>query len=85
MEFRWNDWNREHAAKHGVSREEAEQVVRSPFPHFPRRHKEGSWPAVGRAGGGRVIEVVYIVDPGGALFIIHAMPLTGRRRNKWRR
>ena len=35
MEFRWNDWNIEHLAKHGVDLDEAELVVsqaRSPYP-----------------------------------------------------
>jgi hypothetical protein len=33
--FRWNDWNIEHLAKHGVDPDEAEQVItqaRAPYP-----------------------------------------------------
>jgi hypothetical protein len=32
-EFRWNDWNRDHATQHGVSEQEAELIVR----HGPRQ------------------------------------------------
>ena len=35
MDFRWNYWNEEHLARHGVSPPEAEEVIlgaRSPFP-----------------------------------------------------
>ena len=35
VEFRWNDWNIEHVAKHGVEPDEAELVViqaRAPYP-----------------------------------------------------
>ena len=27
MEFRWNDWSLEHVGRHGVTQEEAEEVV----------------------------------------------------------
>jgi hypothetical protein len=35
---------------------------------------------VGRGVGDRFLQVVYVVDPDERLFIIHAMPLTTRRR-----
>jgi hypothetical protein len=37
MEFRWNAWNRDHSARHGVDPEEAEWVVESAKSPFPRK------------------------------------------------
>ena len=31
MDFRWNEWNEDHATQHGVSVEEAETVRRSGY------------------------------------------------------
>ena len=37
MEFRWNEWNIDHIAEHGVRPEEAEAVVRNAKSPYPRR------------------------------------------------
>jgi hypothetical protein len=37
MEFRWNEWNVEHATRHGVSVAEIEWLIEaaeSPFPEY---------------------------------------------------
>jgi hypothetical protein len=34
----------------------------------------------GRGKGNRMVQVAYILDPDGTIFVIHAMPLTTRRR-----
>ena len=78
--FRWNDWNLVHATKHGVSVEEAEHVVRCARRPYPRRVGNDKWQVIGRGVGDRWVQVAYLVDPDRRLFIIHAMPLTGRRR-----
>jgi uncharacterized DUF497 family protein len=78
--FRWIDWNREKLEKHGVSIEEAERVVNNahwPYPHY---RGDGKWLVIGRGQGDRFVEVVYVVHDKRTLFIIHAMPLTTRRR-----
>ena len=72
MEFRWNNWNVNHIAKHGVSPEEAEHVVRWATRH--KRHKKGSWIVYGRGNSQRKVEVIYVKGPDGTLYIIHAMP-----------
>jgi hypothetical protein len=43
MEFRWNDWNIEHLAGHGVSADEAEMVIRGARSPFPRKIEEDKW------------------------------------------
>ena len=52
MEFRWNEWNIDHVAEHGVRPEEAEAAVRNARLPYPRRHMEGKWFVRGRGIGG---------------------------------
>jgi uncharacterized protein len=85
MDFRWNDWNEEHVGKHGVSIEEAESVVetaRSPFPRMIEDDKRLVW---GRGSGGRLLQVIFIVDEDDTIYIIHARPLTEREKGRFRR
>lgn len=78
--FRWNEWNVAKIEKHGVKVHEAERVVRNARRPYPRRIGDEKWQVVGRGRGERFLQVIYVVDPDGTLFIIHAMPLTTRRR-----
>ena len=75
MEFRWNQWNIEHVAKHGVHPEEAEAVVAGAIPPFPRDIGDGMYLVCGPAPGGRMLQVIYVPDPGETVYIIHARPL----------
>jgi|SRR5665213_2744681 len=72
VEFRWNAWNVNHIAEHGVMPPEAEHVVR--FTRRRRKHRKGSWEVIGRGFSNRRMRVVYIIDPDGTFYIIHAMP-----------
>ena len=83
-EFRWNEWNLEHATKHGVSPAEAEQVVNNPGRGWPRKGGDQKLMVQGRGVGDRFVQVVYVVDPDGCYYIVHAMPLSGRRRGRQR-
>ncbi|MGD0462521.1 MAG: hypothetical protein ABSB74_08535 [Tepidisphaeraceae bacterium] len=82
--FRWNEWNLDHVTRHGVSVVEAEKVVRRASRPWPRRAGERKWIVEGRGLGDRPVRVVYLVDSDDAIFIIHAMPLTTRRRRRSR-
>jgi uncharacterized DUF497 family protein len=75
-EFRWNAWNEDHATKHGCSIQEIESVV---CRHLGQARHNGPEKRVlqGRGQGDRVIQVVFLY---GTLFVIHAMPLSTRRR-----
>ena len=78
-DFRWIEWNVEKVEKHGCTPGEAERVVNHPARGFPRR--DGVKRLVrGRGQGDRWVQVVYLIDPDGTIFVIHAMPLTSRRR-----
>jgi uncharacterized DUF497 family protein len=78
--FRWNEWNREHATRHGVSQWEAEHAVDNSTRGLPIRCGKKKLMVQGRGEGGRIVQVVYLLDPEGTIYIIHAMPLTTRRR-----
>ena len=85
MDFRLNDWNVAHIAQHGVSVQEAEAVVRLARNPYPRKRPNEKWYVAGRGNGGRIIQVVFIEDEDGSLYVIHARPLTEMEKRRWRR
>jgi len=85
MDFRWNDQNVEHIAGNGVDPEEAEQVVENGEPPWPRYRGDGRYLVWGRGRGDRLLQVVFVLDPDDAIYIIHARPLTEREKRRYRR
>ena len=85
MEFRWNEWNIDHIAKHGVSWEEAEMVVRGARKPFPRKIEDEKWLAWGRGQRGRFLQVIFVVDPEETVYVIHARPLNEQEKRRLRR
>ncbi len=85
MEFRWNEWNIDHIAMHGVSPDEAEAVVRNARRPYPRYHKDGKWLVWGRGSGGRLLQVIFVLDEDDTKFVIHARPLTDREKKRPRK
>src|SRR4051794_15134883 len=59
--FCWNDWNVGHIAEHGVSPEEAEDVVRGARPPFPRDRGDGKFLVWGQMSAGRYLQVIYVL------------------------
>lgn len=59
-EFRWNEWNLEHVALHGVTIDEAEMVVAETTPPYPEYIGDGKYRVYGRGTGGRLIHVIFI-------------------------
>lgn len=84
MEFRWNDWNIEHIAKHGVSPDEAERVVRRAEAPFPRKMADDKWLVWGRGNGGRPIQAIFVLDEDETIYVIHARPLTDNEKRRFR-
>jgi uncharacterized DUF497 family protein len=80
--FRWNDWNRDHAGRHGVELLEAERVVEN---GDRRRIDDDKYKVIGRGTGGRWVQVIYIFDPPGVVYVIHARPLTDAEKRRARR
>jgi uncharacterized DUF497 family protein len=85
MRFRWIDWNREHVADHSVDPDEAEMVVRQARPPFPRKIEEEKWLVIGPGKGGRLLQVIYIVDEDKTVFVIHARPISEREKRRFRK
>ncbi len=85
IEFRWNAWNLDHATKHGVAPYEAEKVVRGAQRPYPKRMDNEKWMVHGQGIGGRYVQVFYLVDAEGTLYIIHARPLSGAEKRRYRR
>jgi len=85
MDFRWNEWNLEHIARHGVEPEEVEYVVLAARRPWPRYRGDDKWLVCGRGRGGRFLQVVYILDEDNLVFVIHARPLTDAEKRRMRR
>ena len=85
MEFRWNDWNLEHATCHGVSPDEAEYVVEHARPPFPEEIGEEKFRVRDQTMAARYVQVIYIFDPEDVVYVIHARDLTEREKRALRR
>jgi uncharacterized DUF497 family protein len=85
MEFRWIEWNIDHAAKHGVTRGEIEDVVRRARPPFPRAIGDDKLLVIGRGTGGRWVQETFLTDDDGDVFVIHARPLSDSEKRRYRR
>jgi uncharacterized DUF497 family protein len=85
MEFRWIEWNVDKCLKHGVQPEEAEEAVRNARRPYPRKVDDEKTLVRGQTDAGRYLQVVYLIDEDDALFVIHAMPLSPRKKRNYRR
>jgi len=85
MDFRWNDWNVEHIGMHGVSSDEVEMTVRCAHSPFPRKIEDDNWLVWGRGQGGRLLQVIFVLDEDDTVFVIHARPLTDKEKRRLRR
>ena len=85
--FRWNDWNRQHIARHGISPDQAEKVVLGARRPYPSYEGDGRWLVRGQDAAGDYLQVISVVDPAPAesLYVIHARPLTDREKRNLRR
>jgi uncharacterized DUF497 family protein len=61
--FSWDDYNREHIAKHNVDLEEAEQVVRNAEIPFPQTIEDDKLVVWGPTASGRYLQVIYVLKP----------------------
>ncbi len=81
-DFRWNDHNIEHAQKHGCTIKEIESVASRPGRGYPRKLGDGKFLVVGRGVGNRVVEVIFVRDSDGTIYVIHAQQISTRRRRR---
>lgn len=82
MEFRWNTWNLEHVARHGVGPKEVVEEARKPY---PRRIGDDKLLVWGRSQQGDLLQVIFVLDEDGSIYVVHARPLTERERRRFRR
>jgi uncharacterized DUF497 family protein len=85
LQFRWNRWNEEHLAAHGVDPVEAEEVVvgaRSPFPRVEADEKYLVW---GPTEDGRLLQIIFVIDSDDSVFVIHGRELTEAEKKRYRR
>jgi uncharacterized DUF497 family protein len=79
MLFRWNAWNIDHAARHGVAHDEAERVVRNAIRPYPEHMGDAKLRVIGPGAGNRLVQVIFILDDDATVYIIHARPVTTAR------
>ena len=82
--FRWNDWNEDHVATHGVLPEEAEYVVNHASAPYPEMIGDGKWRVLGQTSAGRYLQVIFVIEDDG-YYVIHARGLTDREKRLLRR
>jgi hypothetical protein len=84
-EFRWNEWNVEHIDTHGVAPPEAEYVINRARRPFPRDMGDGKYLVRGQSESGQWLQAIYVFDPPGVVYVIHARPLTDAEKRTTRR
>ena len=73
-----------HVYDHGVTEAEVGQILRRSGEDNPS--SGGARQALGQAGGGRYLRVVYVPDDDGdGVFVVNAYPLAGRELKAYRR
>ena len=72
-------------AGHGVDPDEAEEVVREAKRPYPRRLGEDKLLVWGPGRGGRLLQVIFVVDEDGTAFVSHGRELTKREKGLHRR
>ena len=85
MRFRWNEWNTNHIAEHGVDPDEAELVVARARSPYPEGRADGKFLVCGPGRGGRLLQVIFIYDEDQTIYVIHARPLGEREKRRYRR
>jgi len=85
VRFRWNTWNIGHIGTHQVDPTEAEAIVRRARQPYPLWRPDEKWLVWGAGRGGRLLQVVFVIDEENAVYVIHARPLTLREKARYRR
>jgi uncharacterized DUF497 family protein len=83
--FRWNDWNLEHIAGHGVTPEEVEMVVNQASRPYPSAREDGKFLVHGKGQGGQFLQVIFVYDEDRTVYVIHARPMTDPEKRRYRR
>ncbi len=63
----------------------AEYIVNHARVPFPEHGGDGKWRVWGQDAGGKYLQVVYVLDNDGAVFVVHARPLEDIEKRRLRR
>ncbi len=87
MEFVWNERNVDHIARHGISPAQAEFIVVRALRPYPQMVGDDRRIVVGRLADGQYVQVVYVPSRSipGAVYVMHARPLTDDEKRRFRR
>lgn len=85
MEFRWIDWNIDKLGTHEVQPEEAEFVVEQAAHPHPQHREDDKFLVWGPTAGGRLLQVVFLLDEDDTVLVIHARPLTDKEKRRRRK
>jgi hypothetical protein len=86
LEFRWNAWNIQHIAEHGIEASEAEYVADYARRPYPKMIGDGKWVVIGQTAIGRYLQVIYVDDDDAdTVYVIHARALTDAEKRRLRR
>ena len=81
---RWDEWNLEHIARHGVEPEEVEAIVYSQD-FTVRRVGDVRYLLTGQPDGGRYLSVVLDREQPGRYFVVTARDATASERRDYQR
>jgi hypothetical protein len=56
----WDDWNREHATRHGVSEAEIEFALSHAVPPYPEYLGAGKYLVRGHTSAGRYVQLIFV-------------------------
>lgn len=84
-DFRWIAWNVGKVEGHGLAVSDVEYAVNHACRPYPKPLGNEKWLAISPTRSGRVIQVIYLVDPDDTLFVIHARPLKPKECRRPRR
>ena len=85
VRYRWNDWNLDHIADHGMTPADAEYVVDRANPPYPQIVGDEKRLVVGQTRNGAYAQAIYVIDDDGTAFVIHCRPLTNSEKRQYRR
>jgi uncharacterized DUF497 family protein len=85
VDFRWNEWNTEHLAHHGIEPQAAEHAVEEAIGPYPRRIDDDKLLAWGPGPAGELLQVIFVLDKDDCVYILHARHLTEKEKGRYRR
>ena len=87
MIFVWNEHNIDHIATHGILPAQAEFIVANARRPYPQMVGDDRRIVIGRLAQGAYVQVVYVPSRSvpGAVYVMHARPLTDPEKRRFRR